>query len=47
MELLSVECRLLVGRGPRELPLARCPPDGGFAYDCVHFLFSLAASELT
>lgn len=30
------------GRSTRgELPLARCSPGRGFAYDCVHFLFSL------
>ena len=33
--------RVVVGRQPWRLPLARCSPDRAFAYDCVHFLFSL------
>jgi hypothetical protein len=43
----SAESRALVGRELRKLPLARCPPDRGFAYDSVLFLFSLVDLEFT
>jgi hypothetical protein len=42
----SAEYCALVGREARMLPLARCPPDRGFAYDCVLSLFSLVDLEL-
>ena len=36
------------GRSTRgELPLARCSPGRGFAYDCVHFLFLLCLAFLS
>jgi hypothetical protein len=40
----SITVRALVGQANCQLPLARCSPGPAFAYDSMHFLFSVTAS---